>query len=165
MKAGRFRSDLYYRINVVVMRVPPLRERREDIMVLALFFLDHFNRKFGKNVGPYAPDAITALETADWPGNVRELQHAVERAVVTNVAGPIHAADFGTLNGSGGFQAAASVDQLLPFREARERFEREYFAKLLHSAGGNVSEAARLSGIARQNFYGHIERLGIVTKS
>jgi len=165
MKAGRFRSDLYYRINVVVMRVPPLRERREDIVALALFFLDHFNRKFGKNAGPYTTEAITALETSAWPGNVRELQHAVERAVVSNVAGPVHPADFGTLSGSGGFQAAASVDQLLPFREARERFEREYFANLLHSAGGNVSEAARLSGIARQNFYGHIERLGIVTKS
>ena len=165
MKAGRFRSDLYYRINVVVMRVPPLRERRDDIMALALFFLDHFNRKFGKNVGPYTPEAITALETADWPGNVRELQHAVERAVVINVGGPIHPADFGTLSGNGGLQATASVDQLLPFREARERFEREYFANLLHKVRGNVSEAARLSGVARQNVYGHIERLGIVTKS
>lgn len=165
MKAGRFRSDLYYRINVVVMRVPPLRERREDIVALALFFLDHFNRKFGKDAGPYTTEAITALETAAWPGNVRELQHAVERAVVSNMAGPVHPADFGTLSGSGDFQVAASVDKLLPFREARERFEREYFANLLHSAGGNVSEAARLSGIARQNFYGHIERLGIVTKS
>ena len=165
MKAGRFRSDLYYRINVVVMRVPPLRERREDIMALALFFLDHFNRKFAKNVGPYTPEAIAALETADWPGNVRELQHAVERVVVINVDGPIHPADFGTLGGNRGVQAPASVDQPLPFREAREHFEREYFANLLHSAGGNVSEAARLSGIARQNFYGHIARLGIVTKS
>ncbi|MBI2289837.1 MAG: sigma-54-dependent Fis family transcriptional regulator, partial [Betaproteobacteria bacterium] len=117
------------------------------------------------NAGPYTTEAITTLETAAWPGNVRELQHAVERAVVSNVAGPIRPADFGTLSGSGGFQAAASVDQLLPFRKARERFEREYFANLLHSTGGNVSEAARLSGIARQNFYGHIERLGIVTKS
>ena len=165
MKAGRFRSDLYYRINVVVMRVPPLRERREDIVALALFFLDHFNRKFGKNAGPYTTEAITILETAAWPGNVRELQHAVERAVVSNVAGPVHPMDFGTLSGSGSFQTAASSDQLLPFREARERFEREYFANLLHSAGGNVSEAARQSGIARQNFYSHIERLGIVTKS
>lgn len=165
MKAGRFRSDLYYRINVVVMRVPPVRERREDIMALALFFLDHFNRKFSKNVGPYTQEAIMALESADWPGNVRELQHAVERAVVTNVDGPIHPADFGMLSGNLGVQATASVDRLLPFREAREHFEREYFVNLLHSVGGNVSEAARISGIARQNLYGHIERLGIVTKS
>jgi DNA-binding NtrC family response regulator len=165
MKAGRFRSDLYYRVNVVVMRIPPLRERREDIMALALFFLDHFNRKFGKNVGPYTEEAIRAIETADWAGNVRELEHAVERAVVINVGGPIHPADFGTLSGSGGIQPAASADQILPFREARERFERAYFANLLHSVDGNISEAARLSGIARQNFYGHIEKLGIVTKS
>lgn len=164
MKAGRFRADLYYRINVVVMRVPPLRERREDVMPLALFFLDHFNRKFGKNAGPYTAEAMTTLEAAAWPGNVRELQHAVERAVVGNVAGPVHPADFGTLSGDG-LHAATPVGQIEPFREARERFEREYFATLLRSAGGNVSEAARLSGIARQNFYVHLERLGIVTKS
>lgn len=164
MKAGRFRSDLYYRINVVGVRVPPLRERREDIVALALFFLDEFNRKFGKNAGPYTPDAISALESADWAGNVRELQHAAERAVVVNSGGPIGPADLGILSGSGGAGAATPAAQPTPFREARERFEREYFANLLRSTGGNVSEAARLSGIARQNFYGYIERLGLVTK-
>jgi DNA-binding NtrC family response regulator len=165
MKAGRFRSDLYYRINVVVMRVPPLRERREDITALAVFFLDHFNRKFGKNAGPYTPEAITALEAAYWAGNVRELQNAVARAVVINAGGPIAPADFGKLSGGDRLPETESTDRPLPFREARERFEREYFGNLVKAAGGNVSEAARLSGIARQSFYSHIEALGIVRKS
>lgn len=171
MKAGNFRSDLFYRINVVVLRLPPLRLRKEDILPLAVFFLDHFNLKFGKSAGPLTPEAIAALEAADWAGNVRELKHAIERAVVINADGPIPPAALGIVSGSllgpdagsrAGFKAES---QPLPFREARDAFERRYFENLLQLASGNVSEAARLAGIARQNFYGHIERLGIVTKS
>lgn len=160
VKAGHFRSDLYYRINVVVLHVPPLRQRPEDILPLALFFLDHFNRKFGKDVGGFSTETIAAMESAYWAGNVRELKHAIERAVVINAGGPIIPADLGII--SNPFQEAAPVAQRLPFRDARERFERAYFTNLLQAAGGNVSEAARLSGIARQNFHTHIKRLGIV---
>ncbi len=165
MKAGRFRSDLYYRINVTVMRVPPLRERREDITVLALFFLDHFNGKFGKTAGPYTPRAMTALESAYWAGNVRELRHAVERAVVVNAGRAIVPTDLGIVRSTADVPGVAATDPALSFREARERFEREYFNNLLQSVGGNVSEAARRAGMARQNFYSHVERFGIVKKS
>jgi two-component system response regulator HydG len=164
MKGGRFRADLYYRINVMPIRIPPLRERREDVPALALYFLDHFNRKFDRNAGPFAPEAIATLEAAQWPGNVRELQHAVERAVVVNAGRPIAAADLGLRNEQAS-PTAATPGQPLPLREARELFEREYFMTLLQAAGGNVSEAARLSGIARQNLYPYLERLGIVTNS
>jgi len=160
VKAGRFRSDLYYRINVVVVHVPPLRQRQEDIVPLALFFLDHFNRKFGKKVGPFAPGTIAAMEVAHWAGNVRELKHAIERAVVINLGGPIFPADLGIA--SGDLPRSAPSPQFLPFRDARERFEHEYFSNLLQATGGNVSEAARLSCLARQNFYNHIKQLGIV---
>lgn len=160
VKAGRFRSDLYYRINVIVVHVPPLRKRQEDIVPLALFFLDHFNRKFGKKVGPFALGTIAAMESAYWAGNVRELKHAVERAVVINVGGQIFPADLGIPGG--GLPSAAPNLQPLPFRDARERFEREYFSSLLYATDGNVTEAARQSGIARQNFYNHIKQLGIV---
>jgi two-component system response regulator HydG len=163
MKAGNFRSDLFYRINVVVIRLPPLRERREDVLPLAVYFLDHFNLKFGKTAGPLTPEAIAILEAAGWAGNVRELKHAVERAVVGNAGGPITPAAFGFVSGS--VPGAVSAAQTLPFREARENFERQYFENLLQLASGNISEAARLAGIARQNFYVHVERLGIVTKS
>lgn len=165
MRAGRIRSDLYYRINVVAIQIPPLRERREDIVALALFFLDHFRSKFGKTVGPYTPEAITALETAHWAGNVRELQNAVERAVVINAGSPILPTDFGISSVNEGSLAVAASDATLSFREAQKQFEHDYFSRLLHLAGGNVSEAARRSGIARQNFYNHVERLGIVLKS
>lgn len=164
--AGRFRSDLYYRINVVRLRVPPLRERGEDILPLALFFLDHFNRKFGKAAGPLHADAIAALEAAPWTGNVRELKHTLERAVVTNVGGPIRCEDLGVIciHPHAGEDSDVAATHTLSYREARLRFERAYFTGLLQAADGNVSEASRLSGVARQNIYGHLERAGVVIK-
>ena len=161
--AGRFRSDLFYRINVVPLRVPPLRERRDDILPLALFFLDHFNRKFHKAAGPLQSDAIAALEAAHWAGNVRELKHTIERAVVINAGGPVALADLG-LPGKAS-EAVQSTGQLLPYREARLNFDRAYFSDLMRVADGNVSEAARISGVARQNIYGHLERADVVTKT
>ncbi len=159
VRAGRFRSDLYFRINVVTVAVPPLRERREDIMTLALYFLSHFNAKFDKDAGPFTPSAVTALESAPWPGNIRELKHAVERAVVVNPGGPIGPSDLG-LGASRGDEPG-NPGEPVAYREARDSFERGYFLDLLKRAGGNIAEAARLSGIARQNFYGHLNRLGL----
>jgi DNA-binding NtrC family response regulator len=164
VKAGDFRSDLYYRINVNLLRVPPLRERREDILSLALLFLDQFNSKFDKKAGPLVPEALAALEAAHWTGNVRELQHVIERAVVVNVRGPIVVADLelGAHDRAAGDHEAARPAS---FEQARERFERAYFIDLLHSVGGNVSEAARQSHISRQALHRHLKQLGIVTKS
>lgn len=163
MEGGRFRSDLFYRINVVVLRVPPLRQRREDILPLALFFLDHFNRKFGKKAGPFTAETNAVLETAYWAGNVRELKHTIERAVVINAGGLIMPADLGmAANSPTGETPAGSF---LPYREARQRFEHEYFKQLLQLTDGNISESARLSGVARQNIYAHLTRAGIVIKS
>jgi two-component system response regulator AtoC len=164
VKAGRFRSDLCYRINVNLMRVPPLRERREDILPLALFFLKQFNSKFCKAAGPFTPEAVSALEHADWPGNVLELQHAIERAVAVNVRGPIVAADLGLGTRAREF-AESATSRVLSLQEAKVRFEREYFIDLLDAVSGNISEAARRSQISRQAFYQHLKRLGIVTKS
>ncbi|OGS90997.1 MAG: Fis family transcriptional regulator [Gallionellales bacterium GWA2_60_18] len=163
--AGRFRADLYYRINVVSLRIPPLRERTEDIMSLALHFLDCFKRKFGKEVGPFTQKALIALEAAQWPGNVRELQHIIERAVAVKSSGMVTAEDLG-INGAAAQTAPNSATRpLLSFREAREEFEREYFANLLKAADGNVTVAARLSGVARQNLYTRIKHFGAVINS
>jgi len=164
IKAERFRSDLYYRINVVAMRVPPLRERREDISVLALYFLDQFNCKFGKSVPGLTPAAMAMLESAYWAGNVRELQHAIERAVAVSTDQFITPIELGMSERKADIPESAITDPALSFREARERFEKEYFTKLLQSAGGNVSEAARRAGIARQNLYSYVERLNIIKK-
>lgn len=162
VKAGTFRADLYFRINVVVLTVPPLRERAEDVLPLAFFFIDHFNGKFKKEVGPLTQEAIAVLENAHWAGNVRELRHLMERIVAMKPSGPIVATDLGQSVHSA--VPAGSILSPLPYREARERFDRDYFANLLQTAGGNVSEMARISGIARQNLYGHMERLGLNAK-
>jgi DNA-binding NtrC family response regulator len=165
MKEGRFREDLYYRINVVSIQVPPLRQRQIDIMPLALSFLDHFNRKFGKDIGPFSSDAVAALEGAYWAGNVRELQNVVERAVVIKAGGPIVPGDLG-MSGAHGTapEGGAQSATPLPYREARDRFELGYFENLLKVANGNVSEVARLSGISRQNLYPYFNRLGVLKK-
>jgi DNA-binding NtrC family response regulator len=164
MKAGRFRSDLGYRININVLRVPALRQRREDILPLALLFLEQFNNKFGKAAGPFTPETIAAMEQADWPGNVRELLNAIERAVVINARGPIVAADLGPASRSRTI-AVDALAQPLPLQQAKELFEREYFINLLHAVDGNVSNAAKLSGISRNSLYRYLKQLGIVSKS
>jgi DNA-binding NtrC family response regulator len=160
VRAKRFREDLFYRINVVAIRIPPLRERREDILVLALHFLDLFNGRFGKEVGPFAPDAIRLMEQCSWPGNVRQLRHAIERLVALHPGGMVSAGQFEQL--SPGDAAPAQGDLgVLPYEEERGAFERRYMERLLDAAGGNVSEAARISGIARQNLYARLKRWGL----
>jgi DNA-binding NtrC family response regulator len=159
VKAGRFRSDLYFRINVVSLHVPALREHPDDILPLALYFLSHFNQKFNKSTGPFTPSAIAAMSNANWPGNIRELKHAIERAVAINPGGPIGPGDLGLAASQNNVSIGAAAAQT--FREARDDFERAYFSDLLKRAGGSVTEAARVSGIARQNIYGHINRLGL----
>lgn len=168
VKAGRFREDLYYRIAVVSITLPPLREREGDIVALATHFLDHYNAKFGKACGPFTPAAMRALETCRWEGNVRQLQHCIERAVALHTGGPVESLH---LFPSGvPMQEEAHPDGQAPaaglsYQEARAEFEREYLLRLLEATGGNVSEAARLSGIPRQNFYVKVKRWGLSLKS
>lgn len=163
VKAGRFREDLYYRINVIAVRVPPLRERQGDVMLLASHFVEHFNAKFGKVCGPLTPAAVGALEAHSWPGNVRELQHAIERAVALHPGGPIDANHLFLDNGLPQNPAGAPLAPVLSYDAARACFEREYLKGILDAAGGNVSEAARISGIPRQNLYVRMKRWGVVT--
>lgn len=160
VRAQRFRDDLYYRINVVALRIPPLRERREDILVLAQHFLELFNSRFGKGAGPFAPDAITRLERFGWPGNVRQLRHAIERVVALHPGGPVTAAHLEQLEPDTAPPCPAP-GPVLPYEEERARFERDYMERLLDAARGNVSEAARISGIARQNVHARLKRWGL----
>jgi DNA-binding NtrC family response regulator len=167
VKAGRFREDLYYRINVVALRLPPLREREGDILRLAIHFLHRFNIKFGKECGPFTPAAVRALEACRWPGNVRELQHCIERVVALQPGGPIDAIHLSPTCDPLPEEKPpenASLAQSLAYQEARAEFEREYLRGLIEAAGGNMSEAARLSGIPRQNLYVRMKRWGFVTE-
>lgn len=164
VEAGNFREDLFYRINVVTLTIPPLRERRDDILPLATHFLAHFNAKFGKQVGPLTPDALTKLEQLPWPGNVRQLQHAIERVVALKPDGPVGSGDFEEVarpNGNGHHSSIGTR----PYEEERADFEREYFTHMLESVGGNISDAARLSGLSRQTLYMHLKRWGIATEN
>ncbi|OHC63363.1 MAG: Fis family transcriptional regulator [Rhodocyclales bacterium GWA2_65_20] len=165
VKAGRFREDLYYRIAVVSVTMPPLRERAGDIVPLAAHFLDHYSTKFDKACGPLTPAALEALENCRWQGNVRQLQHCIERAVALHAGGPIDMLHLFPTGECCALPPAATdpTPATLGYQDARGSFEQEYFQRLIDAAGGNMSEAARLSGIPRQNLYVRMKRWGIVT--
>lgn len=156
--SGNFREDLYYRINVVPIVLPPLRDRREDIQLLADHFLKEFNEKLDRSVGPFTPEALAALEGAEWGGNVRELANAVERIVTMKGSGPVTVIDMppplqeSVRSAGGAFK---------PFKAAKRDFEKRYLEELLESADGNVARAAEKSGIRRQNLYGKMKKYGI----
>jgi two-component system response regulator HydG len=166
VRAGAFREDLFYRINVVRLQAPPLRSREDDIVLLATHFLQHFNSKFGKAVGPFTPDALGRLVACPFPGNVRQLEHAIERVVALRPGGPVRAEDLDDLacaEASGpGLAPTAGVQS---YHQERQNFEQQYLARLMKASGGNVTEASRMSGIPRQSLYVRMKRWGYVTDS
>ncbi|MCF8149480.1 MAG: sigma-54 dependent transcriptional regulator [Burkholderiaceae bacterium] len=166
VKAGRFREDLYYRIAVVSVAMPPLRERTGDIVALAAHFLDYYSKKFDKACGPLTPAALQALESCRWEGNVRQLQHCIERAVALHAGGSmdtLHLFPTGEHLTSPHVTDEGASAAALRYQDARAEFELDYLHRLLDAAGGNVSEAARMSGIPRQNLYVRMKRWGVVT--
>ncbi|MGL6077929.1 sigma 54-interacting transcriptional regulator [Methyloversatilis discipulorum] len=148
---GQFREDLYYRINVVTLTLPPLAERREDIPLLAEHFLRTLAKKYGKRLRGFAPDALEALATAHWAGNVRQLQNVVEQAcaLATTPLVPRALVD-----------RALRVKPMeaLGYAEAKQRFERNYLVQLLKLTAGNVTDAARIAGRNRTEFYRLLQR-------
>jgi DNA-binding NtrC family response regulator len=154
MDAGRFRKDLYYRMAVLTIHLPPLRERGEDIPLLAEFFLTRFSTKYGKRLRLGEP-VMAALRRYDWPGNVRELKHVMERAVLafTGASGEIADIPLGPATRAGA--APAAVEALGPAREfpaegiSLAEWERSMIERALREAGGNQAKAARLLGVSR----------------
>ena len=146
LAAGQFREDLYYRLNVVTLTLPPLAERREDIALLAKHFLQRLADKYHKPLNGFAPDALEALMTASWPGNVRQLNNVVEQvcALATTPLAPLSLV-----------QRALRTPSLevLRYAEAKQRFERNYLVQLLKLTDGNVADAARLADRNRTEFY------------
>ena len=151
MKAGRFREDLYYRINVVGLELPALAARREDISLLANSFLHRLSEKYGKRLNGFAPEAMELLIAAPWPGNVRQLQNIVEQTVVLSTTSLVPASLV---------QKALHDDigGILPFETARKNFERDYLIKLLKATNGSVTQAARLAQRNRTEFYKLLQR-------
>ena len=148
--AGRFREDLLFRLNTVEIRLPPLRERREDIAVLAMHFLGRYGERYRKALRGFDPAAGAALLAHPWPGNVRELAHVVERAVLMAAGEEIGARDLGLAPPAG---AAVSLDDL-----GLEEVERLLLDKALKRFGGNVSRAAQALGLSRGALYRRIEK-------
>ena len=159
---GQFRADLYYRLNVVSLRLPPLRERVDDVLPLAQHFLrqyDGTNRLTG-----IAPTASELLRSYRWPGNVRELENVVQRAALLAQGDQIEVSDLpGELTNGVGLSASALAPGK-PFGAAREDFERVYILDCLRRNNGNVSRAAREAGLQRQNFYQKLHKFGIQRK-
>ncbi len=162
IKAGRFRIDLYYRINVIAIRVPPLRERREDISLLALHFLKRYAEQFGKPVSGISPRVMEVLLRWGWPGNVRELENVIERAVAVCEGAEIALCDLPDAMREGGGTAMEPVPgDIVPFAKAKEDFERLYLLRLLRLSGGNMTKAARMASIPRPNLYEKLKKHGI----
>ena len=154
-----FREDLFYRLNVVRLHVPPLRERAEDVAELAHRFLKAYAHKHGRRANAFAPQALSLLEAYEFPGNVRELANTIERAVIVCAGARIEAADL-----PASLQAASVVRQRRERRQTLAELEADYIAETLRAAKGNKSEAARLLGISRKNLYEKLARYKAVEK-
>jgi len=166
--AGRFRDDLYHRMSVVPIRVPPLAERREDIADLVYYFMDQISQSSGLAKRIIGEDALAVLQSHDWPGNVRQLRNNVERLMIlasgdadSVVTASMLPQDVGSMvpnmpNGNGGEHLMG-----LPLREAREVFEREYLVAQISRFGGNISRTAEFVGMERSALHRKLKALGI----
>ncbi|ACN15154.1 sigma-54 dependent two component DNA-binding response regulator (Fis family protein) [Desulforapulum autotrophicum HRM2] len=151
---GNFRQDLYYRIHVIPITLPPLRERRDCIPILAHCFLNDFSQQMGKNVSQFSPGAMKKLMTALWPGNVRELKNIVEYCVAMSSESVI-SQDMILL------EPDKTSNELKPFKQAKLEFEKKYIIQLLELTKGNVSRAAKLAGKYRADFYDLMNKCGL----
>src|SRR3954465_6150121 len=166
--AGKFREDLYHRLSVVPIRVPPLAERREDIADLVKYFMDQISQSTGLTQRKIGEDAMAVLQSHDWPGNVRQLRNNVERVMILAGGEPdavisanMLPQDVGSMvpsmpNGNGGEQLMG-----LPLREAREVFEREYLVAQISRFGGNISRTAEFVGMERSALHRKLKALAI----
>jgi two-component system nitrogen regulation response regulator NtrX len=166
IRAGRFREDLFFRLNVVPIFVPPLRERQEDISLLADHFMAMLAREYGRRSKTFEADAVIALRQYVWPGNVRELRNVVERLMILVSGDRISSRDLSFLDqgltaGSETPPIAMRPAVAAPLHEARDRFEREYIVRALASQQGNMSRTAELLGVERSNLYRKMRGFGI----
>jgi len=165
--AGRFRQELYDRLNVVPIQVPGLAERREDIPLLCRHFVEVFHRAQGLQMREFSPDAEAMMQTMSWPGNLRQLRNLVERALILgDGSGPIGLRDLqGDSEGAPDVSGLSLGGQIatLPLREAREMFEREYLLTQIQRFGGNISRTANFVGMERSALHRKLKSLGVVT--
>jgi two-component system response regulator AtoC len=156
VRATKFREDLFYRLQVMPINLPPLRQRRGDVLLLAAFYIDQFNREFRKRIRGLSPGAESLLEQYQWPGNVRELRNAIERAMLLNDRDRLDVEDF-TLT-----RTVSAAEFTLPAEGVKlEEVERQLVVQALERASGNQTHAAQLLGLNRDQVRYRIEKFGL----
>jgi transcriptional regulator with PAS, ATPase and Fis domain len=153
IKTGKFREDLYYRLNVINITIPPLRERKEDITELSRHFLQKYSKKLSKSITDFTPDALEMLSEYHWPGNVRELENVVERAVILCESDLLGTEDLSI--------PTPAVVEELGTNPSLEEMEKAYILRVLKEAGDNQSKASQLLGIDRKTLYLKLKKYGI----
>ena len=166
IQKGRFREDLYFRLNVIPFHVPPLRERREDIALLARHFMDGLSAEHGRRPRAIAPEALLVLSQLPWPGNVRELRNIIERLVIMTPGDAIERRHL-PVSLLESLPAGAAAAEPAPVEagtlaQAREDFERRYILRKYHECGGNMSRTAEALGVERSNLYRKMKGYGLL---
>src|SRR5437016_11777248 len=161
IEKGTFRSDLFFRLNVIPFEVPPLRERLEDVPLLIEHFNQRFSLAYGKKAKRFDPKAIEAMQRYSWPGNVRELRNTVARVMIMHQNQRVSVKDLPCF---GDAEPPASSYRFPSFKEASDAYHREFIQRKIDEAGGNVSRAAELMGIDRSHLYRRMRALGIGSK-
>jgi two-component system nitrogen regulation response regulator NtrX len=163
IRTGRFREDLYFRLNVIPIFVPPLRDRGDDVVRLAEHFAAEFAHEYGRRAKRLAPDAAAVLTAYRWPGNVRELRNVIERLMIMVPTDVIGATDLAFLNVSPVAGSPAAAREVRPLYAARDTWERDYIVGALAAFEGNISRTADVLGVERSNLYRKMRSLGIAT--
>jgi two-component system nitrogen regulation response regulator NtrX len=163
IRHGNFREDLYFRLNVIPISVPPLRERQEDIPLLADHFMAEFAREYGRRIKGFDPTATAVLQRYPWPGNVRELRNVIERLMIMVPGDSISAEDLGFLDANTPSRTAQpqALSERLTLHDARDRFERDLILQTLAEQQGNMSRTAEVLGVERSNLYRKMRAFGI----
>jgi two-component system nitrogen regulation response regulator NtrX len=163
IRAGQFREDLYFRLNVIPIFVPALRDRHDDVPMLADHFMAAFAREYGRRVKAFEPAAVTAMQQYSWPGNVRELRNVIERLMIMVPGEAISASDLSFLDPRGlpRLDLHGPPDERLTLHEARDHFERDLILRTLAEQQGNMSRTADVLGVERSNLYRKMKAFGI----
>ena len=166
IRAGRFREDLYLRLNVVPISVPPLRERSEDIPLLAEHFMAVLAKEYGRRAKRLEGEAMEALRRYTWPGNVRELRNVIERLMIMVPGDRVTARDllFLEQSASSPLPSDEGAAPTMPLHDARDDFERQYILRALAAQQGNISRTADVLGVERSNLYRKMRAFGIAPR-
>jgi len=164
IRAGRFREDLFFRLNVIPIFVPPLRERQQDVPLLADHFMALLAAEDRKRPKRFAPEAAARMQQYSWPGNVRELRNVIERLLIFSSGDTITAQDLGFLGRDGVPDTPLAQGPVVPLSEARDNFEKDYILQTLAAQQGNMSRTAEVLGVERSNLYKKLRAFGITPR-